>query len=296
MGIVSATGRANLGIEDYEDFIQTDAAINPGNSGGALVNVRGDLIGVNTAILAGSESGGNEGVGFAIPVNMARQVMDQIMKNGKVVRGYLGAYIQQVTPDIAKAFGLQTASGALVSDVEVGTPAARAGLRRGDVVTAINGQPVADSAALRLKIAMTPPGTTVRLKVLRNGTEQEIPVTLGELPAKQQARQNQNGDGDNSQGNPGTILKGMSVQDMTPDIASQLGLPLNTKGVVVTNVEAGSAADEANMARGDLIQEVNRRTVNNVRDFGNLAKQAGKQPILLLVMREGKTLYLAIQP
>jgi len=183
MGIVSATGR-NLGgaIENYEDFIQTDAAINPGNSGGALINARGELIGINTAILSGS--GANAGVGFAIPINMARNVMDQIMKSGKVVRGYMGAMLQNVDPNVAKAFGLPAGSaGAAITNVDPGTPADKAGLKTGDVITALNGENIADMSQLRLRIASFAPGTTVHLRVYRDGKALEVPVTLAERPA-----------------------------------------------------------------------------------------------------------------
>ena len=179
MGIVSATGRGGLNIEQYEDFIQTDAAINPGNSGGALVNTNGDLIGINTAILAGN-GGGNQGIGFAIPVAMAREVMDQIVKTGKVVRGFMGAQIQDVTPDLARAFKLKGPNGAVLTNIESGTPADRAGLQAGDVVTAVNGEPVADSNSLRLRISRTAPGTAVKLTVQRAEGPKEVTVTLGQ--------------------------------------------------------------------------------------------------------------------
>jgi serine protease Do len=184
MGIVSATGRANLGIEDYEDFIQTDAPINPGNSGGALVNDRGELVGINTAIIAhGSE--GNQGIGFAVPVNLARTVMDEILKNGKVTRAYLGIVPQDVTPSIAKAFGVKEATGALVAEVSPASPAQRAGLQRGDIILDVEGKPVTDSNQLRMNISMMHPETSVNLKVLRNGSERDVTAKLEELPTKE---------------------------------------------------------------------------------------------------------------
>jgi serine protease Do len=288
MGIISAKGRGNLGIEDYEDFIQTDAAINPGNSGGALVNVQGELIGINTAILSGG-SGGNQGVGFAIPINMAREVMDQILKHGKVIRGYLGAYIQTVTPEIAKAFGLTNATGALLSEVEPNSPAATAGLERGDVVVAMDGRPVTDPTELRNRIAMTAPGTVVQLKVLRNGAERTFSVKLGELPAQAGTTAANQGQG------PSQALQGLSVDNLTPGVAHELGLPRNAQGVVVTSVEPGSAADQAGVRQGDVIQEVNRKAVHNLREFNTIVGQLGKQPVLLLIDRGGNTLYLVIQ-
>ena len=187
MGIVSATGRGGLNIEQYEDFIQTDAAINPGNSGGALVNPHGELIGINTAILAGG-GGGNQGIGFAIPVAMAREVMDQLVKTGKVVRGYMGAQIQDVTPNLAKAFKLDSPNGAVLTSIEPETPAQKAGLQAGDVVTAVNGESITDSNSLRLRISRTPPGTPVRLTVQRAEGPKEITVTLGSCRARASMR------------------------------------------------------------------------------------------------------------
>ena len=287
MGIVSATGRGNLGIEDYEDFIQTDASINPGNSGGALVNVNGDLIGINTAILSGG-SGGNQGIGFAIPINMARQVMDQILKQGKVIRGYLGAWIQPVTPQIAKSFGLSKPQGALLGDVEPSGPAGKSGLQRGDVVLEMDGQPITDTGAFRLKIAMMKPGTTVKLKVYHNGAERDVPVVLGELPSKAASAQG-------GAGSPSAALQGLTVDELTPQIARQLGLPPKTFGVVVTGVESGSAAEEADIRRGDVIQEVNHKPVHSVQEFSNAVSQLGKQNVLLLINRGGNTLFVVVE-
>ena len=288
MGIVSATGRGGLGIEAYEDFIQTDASINPGNSGGALVNVRGELIGINTAIL--SRSGGNNGIGFAIPVNMARQVMEQILKHGKVVRGWLGVVIQPVTPEIAKAFGLSgEPRGALVSDVTPDSPAAKAGLQKGDIIIDLNGQPVADSRELSLKVANLQPGSTAKLTLWRNGAQREIAVTLGEMPANL----GRPGEGGGEGG--GTALEGLSVDELTPQIARQLGISPGTKGVVITDVQEGSAAAEAGLRQGDVIQEVNRRPVTNVAEFQRAVRQAGRQPVLLLVNRGGDTLYVVVE-
>lgn len=288
MGIVSATGRGNLGIEDYEDFIQTDASINPGNSGGALVNVNGELIGINTAILSGG-GGGNQGIGFAIPINMARQVMDQILTQGKVIRGYLGAWIQPVTPQIAKAFGLSKAQGALLGDVEPAGPAGKSGLQKGDIVLEMDGQPITDTREFRLKIAMMKPGTTVKVRVFHNGTEREVPVVLGALPAKAAS-------GQSEAGALSAALQGISVDELTPQIARQLGLPPKIQGVVVTSVQPGSAAAEADLRRGDVIQEVNRKPVHSVSEFSNAISLLGKQNVLLLINRGGNTLYVVVEP
>jgi serine protease Do len=288
MGIVSATGRGNLDIEDYEDFIQTDAAINPGNSGGALINSRGELVGINTAILTGGGGRGNEGIGFAIPINLARQIMGQILKNGHVVRGYLGVMIQSVTPDLAKAFGLAEVQGALVGDVTQDSPASRAGLEKGDVILALNGVPVRDSLQLRLKVAQMAPGTRVNIEVVRKGQKKEIPVTLGELPEKAQAAPGS--EGENS------ALSGVKVEDLTADIANQIGVDPGTKGVVVDEVAETSPAAQAGLSRGDVIEEVNHQAVPNTEAFDRAVRAAGDKPVLLLVNHHGTTAFVVIEP
>ena len=284
MGIVSATGRTNLGIEDYEDFIQTDAPINPGNSGGALVNDRGELIGINTAILSHG-SGGNEGVGFAIPTNLARNIMDQILNNGKVTRAYMGAYIQGVSPELAKAFGEAAPRGALVGDVEPGSPAQKSGLEKGDIVVALDGKPITDSNQLRMSISMMAPGTTATLKVWRNGSEHDIAVKLGELPAENERASA-------APENPQGALEGVTVENVTDQTAQQLGLPDRTKGVVVTEISPSSPVADSGLQRGDVIQEVNHQSVTDVAGFDRAIERAGKNP-LLLVNRQGHTLFIA---
>ena len=286
MGIISAVGRANVGIEDYEDFIQTDAAINPGNSGGAMIDLHGNLVGINTAILSGG--GGNEGIGFAIPVNMARNVMDQIVEHGKVIRGYLGVTIQDVDPGMAKAFGLGQGGGALVSDVGPDSPAAKAGVQRGDIILKLNGNEVAGRNDLSLRIAEMAPGTVAHLQIYRNGKTQELNVAVGEFPEKAAA-------GQPSPGGGGAAI-GLHVQNLTADLAQQLGLPAGTAGVVVTDVDPSSAAAEAGIQRGDVIQEVNRRPVRDEEQYRQALAGAGNQPVLLLVNRKGTTIYLVIEP
>jgi Do/DeqQ family serine protease len=287
MGIVSATGRSHLGIEAYEDFIQTDAPINPGNSGGALINDRGELIGINTAIIAhGSE--GNQGIGFAIPANMARNVMQQIVEHGKVTRAYLGIVPQDVTPDIAKQFGEKEARGALVADVSAGSPAQKSGLERGDIILDVNGKPVADSNELRMTISMMAPDSDAKLKVLRNGSEREIAVKLDTMPTEQASKSE-----DKSDGSANSALSGVSVDNLDAQSANDLGLAPNTKGVVVTNVDPSSEAAEAGLRRGDVIQEVNRQPVKNTSDFER-AMHSSKDKALLLVDRNGSTMYLAV--
>ena len=285
MGIVSATGRGGLGIEDYEDFIQTDAPINPGNSGGALVNDRGELIGINTAILSHG-SGGNQGIGFAVPVNLARQVMDQILKSGKVTRAYLGIVPQDVTPAMAKAFGVKEHDGALVGDVSPNSPAQRAGVERGDIILEVNGKPVSDANGLRMNISMMSPDSTVNLKVLRNGTTRELAAKLGELePPKGERASAESPNGESG-------LDGVAVENLTPQTARQLGLPANTPGVVVTNISPASPVADSGLQEGDVIQEVARRPIKNVSDYQQVMRDAGKEP-LLLVNRHGSTFFVA---
>lgn len=294
MGIISATGRAGLNPENYEDFIQTDAAINPGNSGGALVNASGQLIGINTAII--SRSGGNQGIGFAIPINMAREVMDQLVKSGKVVRGYMGAGVQDITPELARAFKLPSATGAAITSVEPGSPAERAGLRAGDVVTAVNGETVVDANALRLRISRSAPGSVAKLTVQRPEGTRDLAVTLGTLPDRGGLASGEEPD----EGGPlgrgsASPLNGVSVMELTPEIAAELQLPRGTRGVVVSRVAPGSAAAEAGLRRGDVIQQVNRRPVTTTDEFEQ-ALGRGKDPVLLLVNRGGVTRFIVVEP
>ncbi len=290
MGIISATGRNGLDIEDYEDFIQTDAAINPGNSGGALLNARGELIGINTAILSGGGSGGNEGIGFAIPINMAKYVMDEILRHGKVDRGYIGVGIQEVTPDLAKAFHVPAEKGALVGNVEPTSPGGKAGLQRGDVITELNGQPITGPNDLRLKVGTMAPGATVHLKVDRSGESKGFTVVLGEVPSTKKAGTSPAGSEENN------AMSGVEVQDLTSDIRNQLGLNSDVKGVVVTNVAEASPAASAGLQRGDVIEQVNRQPVNSVGDYDRLVQQSGNQALVLLVNRGGNTTFMVIEP
>ena len=293
MGIVSATGRRSLGISGpngYEDFIQTDASINPGNSGGALVNTHGELIGINTAILSDG-SGGNEGIGFAIPVDMARSIMEQIIKNGKVTRGYLGVSIQEVTPDLAKAFNLPSNEGALIGDVSPDSPGAKAGVQKGDVIVGLNGQGVSDYNDLRLRISQMAPGTNVKLDVYRGGQKRELNATLAEYP--EQADKTASPDAGADQN---AVLQGVQVGALTDDMMQQLNLPAGTHGVVVTQVDPNSTAADAGLGRGDVIQEVNHTSVATVEQFRAAVRAAGTMPVLLLVNRAGVTRYAVIQP
>ena len=282
-GIVSATGRGNLGIEDYEDFIQTDAPINPGNSGGALINDRGELIGINTAIITHG-SGGNQGIGFAVPSNLARTVMEEILKNGKVRRAYLGVYPQDVTPAIAKAFGVKDPGGVLVGDVSPSSPAQAAGLQRGDIILEVNGKPMTDSNQLRMTISMMQPGSEAKLKVVHDGSQRELTIKLHELPTEQAENDHQTGD---QQQAPA----GVEVANLTPEMAQQLNLPPTTTGVVVKRVSPSSPLADSGLREGDVVQEVNHQPVKNVSDFYNAMHKDDKNP-LLLVNRGGRTLFI----
>jgi serine protease Do len=270
-GIVSAVGRSNVGLADYEDYIQTDAAINPGNSGGALVNLDGQLVGVNSAIM--SQSGGFQGIGFAVPSNMAFRVMDALIKNGKVIRGWLGVSIQDVNDQIAKAMHLSSQKGALVGDVVAGSPAQKAGLKDGDIVTSVNGKDIENSTELRNEIASASPGTTVTLGLLRDGKTDDTPVTLGELP---------------SSGAPGAVkeeladLLGFKVGPVTKDLTDQYGLSAKSSGVVVTDIDQNSEAYTSGLREGDLVLSVNRSKVTSVADFNQSVKEIKKGDDLLL--------------
>jgi serine protease Do len=286
-GIVSATGRGNLGIEQVEDFIQTDAPINPGNSGGALVDDEGRLIGINTAILSGN-SGGSQGIGFAVPINMARHDLNEILAHGKVEHGYLGILPQDVTPALAKAFNTNETNGALVGEITPNSPAAHSGLKQGDMIVAVNGQSISDASQLRSRIGMMDPNTTVTLKVLRDGETEDVRVTLGEYPSKEERASIQNGDSDNT-------LQGVSVENLTPETAQELKLPANTKGVVVNQVNPASRAADAGLKPGDVIQQVNHQSVASVNEYNHAVGASKKdEPVLLLVDRNGNSMFLAV--
>ena len=289
MGIISAQGRTNLGIEDYEDFIQTDAPINPGNSGGALINARGELVGINTAILA--NNGGNQGVGFAVPVNLAHSVMTQVMEHGKVTRGYLGVVPETITPALAKAFHLNPSQhGVLMGDVTSDSPAGKAGIERGDVVEEVNGEQLTAANQLRMKISMMAPGTTANLKVLHDGSEKMVAVKLGELrgAATHATEHGESGSSNNA-------LEGVTVDALNSPAAREMRVPSNVHGVVVTDVEQGSAAAEAGLRQGDVVMEVNRKSVASVSEFEHALHAASAGNVLLLVNRNGLTQFIAIQ-
>jgi serine protease Do len=282
MGIVSAVGRANVGIADYEDFIQTDAAINPGNSGGALVNVKGELVGINTAIF--STTGGYQGIGFAIPSNMVKAVMNSLIEKGKVIRGWLGVSIQEVTPELARQFKLDKDRGTLVAGVVEGSPAEKAGLKHGDVITEFGGKQVDEPYNLRNIVAGTPPGTEVEMKVIRDGETRTLKVTIEELPTEEQKVPTEFKN----------ALKGVSVQNLNPEVYRQLNIPEKIRGVVVSDIEEGSPA-ASRLMRGDVILEINRKAISNAEDYEALvSKIKPDMDVLLLVFRRGSTIFVTI--
>jgi len=290
MGIISAVGRANVGIADYEDFIQTDAAINPGNSGGPLVNIKGELIGINTAIF--SRTGGYQGIGFAVPSNMVRLVMDQLVQRGKIIRGWIGVTIQELTPELSQKFGLKKSNGALVSDIAKDSPAAKAGIIRGDVILEFNGKEVKDVSSLRNMVAQSKTGSEVSMKILRSGKEYTVKVIIVEMPreiAEVVPSQLPND-------SEAEALTGLTVMDLTKEIARQLGLYKDEKGVVVVKVEPGSPADEAEMKKGDIIKEIDKKKVDNLGDFNRIASNIKKdETVLLFINRGGKRFYVILK-
>lgn len=293
MGIISAKGRSGpgLGSGTFEDFLQTDAPINQGNSGGALVNTNGDLIGINSQILSGS--GGNIGIGFAIPSNMARGVMDQLVKNGKVRRGQLGITVSRVTSDLAQSLGMSETRGVIVNSVRSGSAAERAGIHQGDVITAINESTVNDTNAFRNKVASNPPGSQVTLTILRDNREQKIQATLGEFSEETARAEQQSGDNRNGQGE-GKL--GLSVEPLTPEIASELKLKAGTQGVVVNAVDPTGPAAVAGIQRGDVIQQVNHQPVRSAEELRTALAKTGSGPALFLINRGGEAVFVAIRP
>jgi Do/DeqQ family serine protease len=296
-GIISAKGR-RTGLSDgsFEDFLQTDAPINRGNSGGALVNLTGELIGINSQILSGGPSGGNIGIGFSIPSNMAKSVMDQLLREGRVRRGMLGIGIQNLNEDTAQALGLKDTSGVLVSDVRKGSAAEKAGFKRTDVITAINGEKIEDSNVLRNKVAGTLPGTEIRVTVLRDGSPQELTATLDEFENAGARNGNSEGEDSGPEKQSDTGKLGLTLQPVTPQIARQFGIEGEAQGMVVTSVDAGGAAADAGIARGDIILEINRRPVDSTDAVQEALQNAGGKPVLMLISRRGQTIYLTLKP
>ena len=284
MGVVSAKGRI-IGAGPYDDFIQTDASINPGNSGGPLLNLQGEVVGVNSAIF--SRGGGNIGIGFAIPVDLTKTIVAQLQETGAVTRAWLGVTIQEVTPALAKSFGLERPQGALVAEVTPGSPADKGGLAQGDIIVGFDDATINDSHELPTLVALRPVGSEATVSVLREGREKEFTVTLGKL-RDQQARADVGGEGE--------ARWGMTVANLTPTIARQFGLEYEQNGVVVVEVESGSAAAEAGLRAGDIIEEVNRKQVNSVEEFMKAMSQDKEQEtVLLLMRRDDVTSFLALR-
>jgi len=293
LGIISAKGRSTrgtFGSGSYEDFLQTDAAINRGNSGGALVNLRGELVGIPSQIL--SQTGGNIGIGFAIPTAMARSVMDQLIKGGKVQRGKLGVIIGDLTQELADQFNYKSTTGALVQDVEPGQPGDRAGVKPGDIITEFQGQRIEDSSRLRNLVAQAGPGSTVKFKVWRDSQERELTTTLAEMNAKALG----SGSGRGEAGPAGSALSGVRVDNLTSDLTRRFNLPAATRGVIITDVDPDSAAADAGLQRGDVIEEINRQSVANTGEFEAALQKAGKNNVLLRVRRADGARYIVIRP
>jgi serine protease Do len=284
MGIVSALGRGGFGVVDYEDFIQTDASINPGNSGGPLVDTEGRLVGINTFILSGS--GGSMGIGFAVPINMARYVMDRINHDGRVARGYLGVYVQPVTAELAKAFNLSDQSGALLGGVSPGTPAARAGLKEGDVITHFDGKKLTDSRHLRLMVAQTRPNTEASVKYLREGKEMTTTATLGELTPEQAVAPAMKRGSTNAKGEP-LSLEGVEVGDLDARSRQQFGIPAEIEGALVLGVASGTSAYEAGLRSGDIILEMNHHKIRNARDAIEVSNKVKDRALMRIWSKTG---------
>ena len=282
-----------MGIADYEDFIQTDAAINPGNSGGALINARGELIGINTAIV--SRTGGYQGIGFAVPSSMAKQVMDSLIKYKKVVRGWLGVSIQEVTSDLAEEFGVKDLKGAIVSGVMKESPAEKAGIKQGDVILKFNGKDVEDTGHLRNMVSQSAIGTKVKVKLLRQKKEIEVEVSIAELPKKLgEAAAEEDAAESQEESN---ALSGITVRELTPELAKRFGAGEGDAGVVVVKVDAGSKAFEAGIRQGDVVLQVNQKDIATIEDYKKaVARLKAKERILLLIRRKGEDLFLTVRP
>ncbi len=289
LGIVSAKGRANVGIADYEDFIQTDAAINPGNSGGPLVNINGEIVGINTAIF--SKSGGYQGIGFAVPSNMAKTVFDQLIKEGRIKRGWLGVNIQDITPELSQKFGFDRPEGVLINGIIKDSPADRAGLKRGDIITEFNRRSVIDVGSFRNSVAGTPPNKKVKVKIFRQGSYREVEVLVEEQVAPFQERRSFRGTVPEKR----DVFSGMDVFELSKDIATQLGLGPDTRGMVIARIEPGSPAEKAGLRRGDVIEEIEQKPVKSLQDFKLIISRVKTPDILLFVNRGGKKFYVVLK-
>ena len=292
MGIVSAVGRANVGIADYEDFIQTDAAINPGNSGGPLVNIKGELIGINTAIF--SRTGGYQGIGFAVPSNMAKSVMTQLINEGKVTRGWLGVTIQNLTPELAAEFGLKSSAGALITEIFEGSPAKTAKMKRGDIILEVNGKKIANVESLRNSVAQSKVGGEITVKVMRDKKILDLKSIIAEFP-QDIAKAIPGNSGEEFSGEDNS-LAGLSVMNLTSEIAKQLGLSRSETGVVIVKVEPYGSAEESGLKKGDVIQEVNKKRIKTLDDFNKIVHNIRKgNTVLLFINRSGNKFYITLK-
>ncbi|HEV3139246.1 MAG TPA: trypsin-like peptidase domain-containing protein, partial [Vicinamibacterales bacterium] len=293
MGIISGKGRSTaVGDGSYEDFLQTDAPINHGNSGGALVNTRGELVGINSQILSNGGDG-NIGIGFAIPVNMAKHVMEDLRTKGKVTRSQLGVTVQQVTPDMAANLGLKDASGVIVSGVTADSAAARAGVKQGDVIKSFNGKAVHDTNSLRNRVADSGPGSTADLVVVRDGAEKHMTAKLDEANPDKMATRRDRGESDN--GSADKTALGVSVAPLTPELAQQLHAK-NAQGLVVEDVDPDGRAADAGIRQGDIIESVNRQAVKSIEDLRSAIKRTADRPALLLINRSGNEIFVTVKP
>lgn len=295
MGIVSAVGRANVGIADYEDFIQTDAAINPGNSGGPLVNVKGELVGINTAIF--SRTGGYQGIGFAVPSNMAKSVMTQLINDGKVTRGWLGVTIQNFTPDLAKEFGLKKTAGALVTEIFEGSPAEKADLTRGDVILEVDGKKISNVEGLRNLVAQSKIGSKIKIKILRNDKTMVLDAVISEFPQDiTHALSKESDEGNDLMTEDANTLAGFTVMELTRNIAKQLDISKNEKGVVIVKIDPYSISEDAGLKKGDVIQEINKKRIDSVSDFNKVRKSIREgDTALLFINRNGNKFYITLK-
>jgi Do/DeqQ family serine protease len=294
MGIISAKGRSTgVGDGGYEDFLQTDAPINQGNSGGALVNTKGELVGINSQILSSND--GNIGIGFSIPVNMAKNVMEQLRTRGRVTRSQLGVTVQTVTSDLADSLGLKQAHGAIVSSVAPGSAAERAGVKRGDVIETFNGQAVRDTNTLRNRVAEAGPGTTAELVIMRDGAEKKLSVKLDEASPEKLARGRGDRDSESADSDDKTAL-GVSVAPLTPELRERTRAPKDAQGLVVEDVNPDGRAAAAGVQRGDVIEEVNRQPVTSVDDLRAALKKTTDKPTLLLINRQGSDIFVTVRP
>src|SRR6266496_1383911 len=296
MGIISAVGRGGMGIVDYENFIQTDAAINMGNSGGALVDTEGRLVGINSAIF--TRSGGNQGVGFAIPANLARDVMQSLREKGRVIRGYIGTSVQTLTPELADAMKLKAqVSGALVGEVSPKSPAEKAGIKTGDVITSVNGKKIGDARELRLMIGSMSPGTKVQIEVNREGQKKTLGVDLVEMPAAAMQPATETSPEESAPPEKSTVFGAVVVADVTDDVRTPLNLPKEIQGAVIVELDSASPAAQAGLREGDVIQEVNKQPVKNAKDLVAISKKLKpNEKILMRVYNQGRSGYVALEP